>query len=421
MSDKSRDTFPVCLFLGFALASTGAAQESWPQWRGPDRDGHVPASCVPATWPEALSPAWRLEVGEGHASPVVANDRAYALTRQGDEEVVTAVDLARGEVVWQRSYAVAIGINPYADAHGRWPRSTPLVHGDRLVTLGADATLSVWHTTSGELVWRHTRDHALDTSQLFCGTAASPIVDAGRILVHLGDDAQGELAAFRLEDGERAWTTRLEGPGYASPIRMEILGEPQCVTLTLSRVIGVDPRDGTVRWSRPFADTWNENIVTPIASGASVIVAGVRRGTYALTPRRGDGDVTVETTWSNREAEFYMSSPVLHDGVLYGFSKRRRGQLVALDAATGASLWSHDLEADNAAVLLAGTRLVILTTDGELRVGQAAREGWSEERRYALDDSGTWAHPVLLGDRLLIKGATHLAAWRISDTTPSDR
>ena len=42
----------------FVLEHAIAAQD-WPQWRGPARDGSVPAASVPAAWPDAFARVWQ--------------------------------------------------------------------------------------------------------------------------------------------------------------------------------------------------------------------------------------------------------------------------------------------------------------------------------------------------------------------------
>jgi hypothetical protein len=59
------------LFLVFVVGPTGYSQD-WVQWRGPARDGSVPASRAPVTWPDSLRRSWRVEIGEGYSSPVVS-------------------------------------------------------------------------------------------------------------------------------------------------------------------------------------------------------------------------------------------------------------------------------------------------------------------------------------------------------------
>src|SRR5690242_13688003 len=98
-----------CLLLSALLLSAGllaSAQEGgdYPQWRGRQRDGSASSFRPPAAWPDALTARWTLEVGEGYASPILAGDRVFTLTRIADQEVATAVDAATGKVVWQTRY-----------------------------------------------------------------------------------------------------------------------------------------------------------------------------------------------------------------------------------------------------------------------------------------------------------------------------
>ena len=84
-----------------AAAAAGAAD--WPQWRGPQRDGAAPDAALPSTLPETLRKVWQVEVGEGHSSPVVAGDRVFVHSRQGEDEVVRALDLATGRELWRHA------------------------------------------------------------------------------------------------------------------------------------------------------------------------------------------------------------------------------------------------------------------------------------------------------------------------------
>ena len=48
-----------------ALVETASAQD-WSQWRGPSRDGVVPAAVIPKQWPKSAQRAWAVEIGEGY-------------------------------------------------------------------------------------------------------------------------------------------------------------------------------------------------------------------------------------------------------------------------------------------------------------------------------------------------------------------
>ena len=405
------------------VAAAQSVERDWNQWRGPGRDGRVAEGTL-EDWGETAERVWRAEVGTGHSSPVVADGRVFTLTRQGGAEVVTSIELESGRIAWRKEYPVEIGVNPYAEAHGRWPRSTPLVVDGRLFTLGADATSSAWDATTGDLLWRHAREGGVDTSELFCGTSMSPLHAAGQVFVHVGDDAGGAMIAYDAEDGSEVWRTELEGPGYASPVRVELGGVDQLVTLTMSRVVAVALEDGELLWSVPFEDEWNENIVTPLVHDREIVVAGVRNGMRSLRPIPPSANAEteeaaawqVETDWINRKTSLYMSSPVLDGDTFYGFSKERRGLLIAVSLADGEVLWTHEEATDNASLVLAGGRLVVLTTGGDLIVGTSTPNGWATERRYEVAPSATWAHPVLLPDGFLIKDASELVRWRVSSS-----
>ena len=53
-------TWFVAAFLILSIAPLASAQD-WSQWRGPGRDGLIPASFAPKAWPESLKRVWRVE------------------------------------------------------------------------------------------------------------------------------------------------------------------------------------------------------------------------------------------------------------------------------------------------------------------------------------------------------------------------
>ena len=106
----------------------------------------------------------------------------------------------------------------------------------------------------------------------------------------------------------------------------------------------------------------------------------------------------------------YMSSPVLAGSTLYGHVSTRSGQFVAIDAATGAVRWaSEGREGDHASVLMAGSDLLLLTSDAELFVAEPDAAAFAVVRHYDVADGATWAMPVPLRDGLLVRDATSLA------------
>ena len=396
--------------LVVASGAVGSAQE-WAGWRGPARDGIVPALQAPETWPEAFARAWQVEIGEGYSSPVVSGGRAFVHSREGDAEVVTAFDLSSGGRLWQQDYPALYIQNTIVPGNLPGPFATPVVDGGSVFTLGAAGILSSWDAVSGALIWRADYSTSVQVTGLFCGTAASPLVAGGMLIVQVGSDAGGgRVLALDPATGDEIWVWRGVGPGYASPIVVEIEGRRQVVTLTESSIVGLDAANGALLWSVAFTDEWHENIMTPVWTGEHLVVSGPRQGTHAFAIRRRDDSWQADLAWSNTRVTMYMSSPVLAAGTLYGHSSTRSGQFVALDAASGAVRWaSEGREGDLASVLMAGDDLLLLTSDAEFLVAEVDSAAFAVSRQYDVADGATWAMPVPLPDGLLVRDATSLA------------
>jgi outer membrane protein assembly factor BamB len=392
----------------WSIASPTVAGQDWPQWRGPSRDGSITAANTPASWPAAWRRAWRTEVGEGYSSPVVAGGRVFVHSRRDPEELVTAIDLASGKVEWQQKYETPFTKNQYAAQMAKGPFATPLVVGRRVITLGGMGVLSAWNTQTGALVWRKDFSKDVDTSKLFTGTAASPLAEGGSVIVQVGSDIHGgRVIALDPASGAERWTWRGKGPGYSSPVAFTIGGVRQIVTSTDSSIEGIDAKSGAALWSVPFPDEWHENIVTPVWTGTHLVMSGPRQGTHAYTVSRAGGKWTASEAWKNPDVTFYMSTPVLADGTLYGLSSKRKGQVIALDAASGAVRWSTEGRTGNhASILLTPGHVLLLTNDGDLVIVRRSPDGFAEERRYDVADSQTWAVPVVLRDGLIVRDAS---------------
>ena len=98
-----------------------AIAQDWPQWRGPNRDGAVQSFDLPSTWPDALTAQWTVDVGLGYATPVIVGDRIYVYARQDGDEVMLAMDVDTGDVLWRSGYPAPFDMTPAAARHGEGP------------------------------------------------------------------------------------------------------------------------------------------------------------------------------------------------------------------------------------------------------------------------------------------------------------
>jgi outer membrane protein assembly factor BamB len=389
------------------VAVNGVSAQEWTQWRGPARDGLVPAAVVPKAWPNSVKRGWSVEIGEGYSSPVVGSGRVFVHSRRDPEEIVTAIDIASGKIAWQQRYTSEFKKNQYASQMAKGPNSTPIVVGSRLITLGVTGILTAWNVADGTVAWRQNYSSAIDTSKLFCGTSMSPMLEGGSLIVHVGSDVHGgRVLAIDPATGKERWSAKGAGPGYASPLAVTIENTRQIVTMTNSSIIGVDATNGASLWSIPFPDEWHENIVTPIWTGNSLIVSGTRQGTHAYSLSRAAGGWQPTPIWRNADVTMYTTSPVFADGVIYGMSTKRRGQFVALDAATGSLKWAtQGRDGNHASILQTREHVLFLNDAAVMMVARRSPEGFKEEKRYELGTGATWTMPVLLPDGLLVRDA----------------
>jgi hypothetical protein len=246
------------------LSPTPLFAQDWPQWRGPNRDGSVATRI--AEWPKTLKEEWKVTVGLGHASPVIAGNRIYVFARQGEDETLLCLDAATGKEIWKTSEPISYTMHPAAVGHGKGPKSTPVVSGGNVFTLGISGVLAAHDAKTGKLKWRHEfSEQYPKTSPLF-GTAMSPIVDRGLLIAHVGGHDKGALTAFDVETGAVKWTNELDGPAYASPIIVTLAGVRQIVTFMQKEFGKLDHGDFLQRHDHLFAHGQG-NICDPADKG----------------------------------------------------------------------------------------------------------------------------------------------------------
>jgi outer membrane protein assembly factor BamB len=395
------------------MACTGAtaAQSSpqdYPQWRGLNRDGAASAFAEPTSWPEMLTRRWKVDVGEGYATPLVVADTVYVFTRRHATEVMTALEAETGKELWHTSYPAPYAPATPAAAHGVGPKATPLFHRGRLYTLGITGIVSAFDSSTGTLAWQTPAapDHPS------YGTAVSHVGDQNLIIVHPGN--HGPLTAFDANTGAVKWTGKDRG-AYASPIIVELSGIRQVVTMTQGSVLGVSLSDGARLWEYPWQSRSTPSAITPILYEETLIVSSQAMGVTALKPTRRAGRWVVDVVWETKDVSLFLSNPVVVGDTLFGLSEKARGQFFALDANNGEVLWlGQPRQASNTAIVKAGNLLLLLNDDAELIVARSSKNGFEPLKRYTVADSATWAQPTVSGNRIFVKDVTSISLWTLN-------
>lgn len=397
----------------FLLLATTASAQDWPQWRGLHRDGNAPA--IAAAWPKELREEWKVTVGIGHSSPIVVGDKIYVFARQGEDEVVLCLDAVTGKEIWRSSQPIAYQMHPAAAGHGKGPKATPVLSDGKIFTFGISGVLSCHEARTGKLKWRHDFFKLYkNTSPLF-GTAMSPVVDSRMVIVHVGGHDKGALTAFDTETGAVKWSNDLDGPAYSSPIIVTMAGVRQVVTFMQKDFVGVDAATGKLLWKIPQKSEFDENSVTTVAYKDTLIYSKEEKGLTAIRLTNQGGQIVPQEVWSSKENMLFFSSPVLEGDTLFGFSVMKKGQFFAMDPATGKTLWqSPGRMGENAAILnLGGKVLLLLTNEAKLIVLPVSAKEYAPAAEYTVANSPTWAHPVVIGNRILIKDETTLRSLKI--------
>jgi outer membrane protein assembly factor BamB len=396
----------LALLLTLAAAGVQTGTD-WPQWRGAHRDGSIGAA-LPSQWPEALTKRWEISVGSGHASPVVSGNRVVVIARQGEEEVVRALDLASGKEIWRAAYPAPYVVNSAAFSHGAGPKSTPAIAGGRVFTLGISGILSAFDVATGKLLWRLPAPDA----QPQYGATTSPLIDETNIIVHVGGYDSGALTSFEAATGKVRWQWTGDGPGNGSPIIATIGGLRQVIAQTQKFLVGLNASTGEVLWHFPFTTDFDQNAFTPIVINDVLLNAGLDHPLAAIRLKPEGGTWAAETAWTNMQAQMFMSSPVLIGGTIYGLTLRNKGQFVAIDAATGKTLWTtQGREGENASMMGSPSWLLASSTDGHLVVARANPQKYEEVRRYQVAESAMWAHPAIAGTSIIVKDTDKVICW----------
>ena len=393
----------VCLLSAAALRA-----EDWPQWRGPHRDGVVEIS-APAAWPAELTTKWKVEVGEGYASPLLVDGRILQFARQGDEEVAMSLDPATGKVLWRQSYPAAFEPVQSAARHGKGPKSTPLYYNGKFYTFGISGVLSAFDAATGRLNWRKEYSQDFKATWPTFGTSMSPVAADGLLVVLAGTNDDGAIIAYQADSGEQEWIWKGDGPAYASPMIVELDGVKQVVTLTQKYAVGLALSSGELLWQMDFPGRSGMNIPTPLSFGEDLILAG-DPGTMRLEVNKTGDSWTAESAWRISELTMRFSSPVRKGNLIFGFSNRDRGAFFCVDAETGETLWtSEPRQGDNAVIFISGDLLFLLKDNAELIVARAGREAFEPLKTYQVADSATYATPLVLPQGMVIKDVTHLS------------
>lgn len=412
----------IVRLLAFVLVSATvaagcrpAAAGDWPQILGPDRSGIAAADeRLAERWPDG-GPAvrWRRGVGAGYAGLAVVGDRGILFHRQGDRELVEAVDAATGRTLW--TAAEPTTFQPQVGG-GNGPLCVPLIHDGRVYTFGAQGVLSCLDLASGKPLWTRRTHREFGAAEGYFGAGSTPLLVGELLIVVVGGRGDAGIVAFDRGTGETVWKRTAEPAGYSSPVPVTLDGRPHVLAVTRYACLLVDAAAGDLRWRFDFGKRGpTVNAATPLVMpGGRLFVTAA----YGVGCVCGEFDAAgVRPVWQGEEplATQYCT-PLAIAGHLYGIDGRDDvppADLVCADGRTGRVAW-RERNFGYGTLLAADGKLLAVKTDGELVLMRATPAGVETLARCRPLPGTLRALPALAAGRLYVRDDTTLMCLELA-------
>ncbi len=393
---------------GQTATAAPARRNYWTNFRGPARDGRYDERPVRTNWEGGLPLLWKQPSGGGYSSFSVADGIAYTIEQRRQQEVVAAYNVETGRELWTNASDAQ-----YTDSTGDGPRSTPTWHEGRLYALGALGELRCLDARTGKLIWSKNILKEAGASNLQWGMAGSPLVVDDKVIVIPGGSNGKSVVAYNARTGALAWGALGDTASYTSPMLVTLAGRRQVLAVTARNVAGIAPEDGTVLWSFPWANSIGINVAQPIVVGADrfFISSGYGKGAALVQLSNAGGKLSASSVWERASMKNKFNSSVLHEGHIYGLDE---GMLTCVDLATGEQKWKARGYGYGQVVIASG-HLIVTTEEGEIALVRATPAGHTELARFPALEGRTWNVPAIADGRLLVRNATQMACYKLSD------
>jgi len=412
-----RSLVALALFVSPAFAS------DWPQWRGPDRTGVVPATeAVPETLPAEPKVLWRIKAGEGFASPVVAGGYVFYLDNQTAKEVVHCVKASDGTEVWKAEL-----FDSMKDGFGIGPRCTPVVDGDKIFVQSCKGELQCLSVKDGKQAWR--KNFVDDFGAVFIGEKGqaaggqrhgnngSPVIDGENIFVQVGSPKDASIVCLKKATGEVVWKSQKDQTAYAPPIIATVAGVRQLISFTTEALIGLNVVDGALLWRVPVKTALGRHVTTPVVHEDIVCVASHQAGLLGIKISKDGAGLKAEQAWAVKETAINFSSPVVVDGLLYGPGSQKN--IFCADIKTGETKWSKlgllqtSQDKVHAGFLVMKKNILTLTDGGTLVLFAADPKEYKEIARAQVCGFN-WCNPAYADGVLYLRDSKEVLAVKLT-------
>ena len=409
------------VLAGHLVLSPGnptALPGSWPQFRGPNRDG-ISADPVPLakSW-QASGPRelWSVNMGEGYAGAVVWKGRVYIMDydQPKRQDALRCLSLEDGQEIWRYQYPVAVKRN-----HGM-SRTAPAVTDTLIVGIGPKCHVVCLDPTNGELRWGLdlVRQYGTTIPPWYAGQC--PLIESNNVILAPGGK-ESLLVAVDGATGKALW----QSPNphgwkmtHSSVMPMEVGDERTYVYCANNGVVGVSAKNGVILWE---TQDWKISIATVpsplILDGGRIFLSGgYNAGSLMLQVRKDGERFTAQPLFKLDAAVFGATqhTPVYYHNHIYGV--RADGKFVCLDL-DGKVVWTSESgqQFGLGPFLVADGVIFAMNDSGLLRLIEATPQEFNPlAQAQVLQGRESWGPLALAGGRLIARDLTRMVCLDVS-------
>jgi outer membrane protein assembly factor BamB len=338
----------------FAFAASAASclfplalhAEDWPEFRGPEKQGHSTATGLPTEWSQRKNVAWKAELpGRAWSSPVVVGDVIYMTNAVGQKDStdphdtfslrVLALNAADGKVLWDTELFKVDSPHAFG-VHGKnsYASPTPIFDNGRIYAHFGHFGTACVNAPDGKVLWKN------DTVKYspVHGNGGCPVLVDG-LLAFSCDAAQNPfLVALDATNGRERWRTPRKTKAkktfsFSTPLVIEVNGAKQIISPGSNVLDALDPQTGNVIWSINYEGY--SVIPRPVyGNGVVYFSTGYDRASVIAVRTDGKGDVTrSHIAWTLDRGAPHTPSMLLVGEELYMVADN--GMVTCADAKTG--------------------------------------------------------------------------------------
>jgi outer membrane protein assembly factor BamB len=419
----------ILTLILLATASTvRAADDNWPQFRGPTADGHAPGRGLPLEWSENKNVVWKTAIHDkGWSSPVIWGKQIWMTSGLGSVDKRTPDDgkLLFGICVNKDTGKILYDLKVFdVDKPGTcfdynsYASPTPVIEEGRVyLHFGSPGTCCV-DTTTGKVIWGR-NDLPCDHWR---AAGSSPVLFEDLLILTFDGYDHQYLAALDKTTGKTVWKTdrnittykdNTNGDlkkGYSTPAVLTVDGRQLLVSSSAQCTMGYDPRTGAEHWRVQHGGMNAASL--PVYGHGRVFLTTAAGGEQLVAIRPGlkDAKADERIDWSYKKAVPTRPSPLLVGDLLYMVSDG--GVVSCVEAKTGQLAGTTRIKGKfSASPIFADGRIYFVSEDGPTTVIEPTKE----LKVLAVNElaGDCMASPAVSGKALFLRTRTHL--YRIEE------